>query len=112
MIELGQLEMAHAEFARRNAQVVVVSLDEQEDSQQTQRDFPHLAILSDAERGLANAVDVIHAKSAPGGGDTTAPTTIIVDGNGVVRWTFRPDRFLVRLSPEEVLAQVDRVREG
>ena len=107
MIELGQLEKAYAGFEQRRAQVVVVSLDDREDSQLTQRDFPHLTVLSDAERALASAVDVIHAKSAPDGADTTAPTTIVVDGEGIVRWTFRPNRFLERLSPEQVFAALD-----
>ena len=41
-------------------------------------------------------------------GDADAPTTILVDGQGVVRWVFRPERFLTRLSPEELLAAVDQ----
>ena len=50
---------------------------------------------------------ILHAHSAPDGGDTAAPTTILVDGSGTVRWTFRPDRVLNRLSPSQVLAAVD-----
>ena len=58
-------------------------------------------VVADKDRHLADALQVIH-------GDTTAPTTIIVDGRGVVRWTFRPDRVFNRLSPEEVLAALDQ----
>ena len=105
MIELGQLEATHEEFAKRKARVVAVSLDDQETSKQTQAAFPHLVIVADSDRKLSEAVAVIYA--APGGGDTTAPTTIIVDGAGIVRWTYRPDRFLVRLTPEEALAALD-----
>jgi hypothetical protein len=44
----------------------------------------------------------------PAGSDTAAPTTFLVDGNGSVRWTFRPDRILTRLSPSELLAAIDK----
>ncbi len=107
MIELGQLEKAHAEFDKRKARVVVISLEDQETAQATQADFPHLVVVADADRKLSEALEVIHRDSAPGGGDTAAPTTILVDGAGTVRWMFRPDSFLVRLTPAEVLAAVD-----
>jgi peroxiredoxin len=107
MIELGQLESQHEEFAQRNARVIVVSLEEQEEAKLTQAEFRHLVVVADAERGLATALDVVHGESHPEGGDTVAPTTILVDGNGIVRWTFRPERFLRRLSPAELLAALD-----
>jgi len=107
MIELGQLEKAHAEFGNRKTRVVVVSLEDQDLAKQTQADFPHLVVVADADRKLADAVEVIHRNSTPDGKDSVAPTTILIDGNGTVRWLFRPDRFVRRLSPEEVLAAVD-----
>jgi peroxiredoxin len=108
MIELGQLEAHWQEFENRKVRVVVVSVEEREAAQATQADFPHLDVVSDADRNLADAVAVIHPHSAPGGGDTAAPTTILVDGSGTVRWTFRPDRVFTRLSPAQLLAAVDR----
>jgi peroxiredoxin len=108
MIELGQLEAAHAEFDKRRTRVVVASLEDQPTAQATQADFPHLVVVADAERNLAEAVQVIHEQSAPGGGDTTAPTTLLIDGGGTVRWLFRPDRFLTRLDPTQVLAAIDQ----
>lgn len=107
MLELVQLEREHGEFEKRGVQVVVISLEDQDAARQTQQDFPHLVVVSDRSRGLANAVQVIHERSNPEGGDTTAPTTILVDRRGTVRWTFRPDRFLKRLSPRQVLAAID-----
>ena len=104
MVELGQLEAAHQEFEKRGARVIVSSLENQEMAKDTQDDFDHLVVVADAERGLANALDVVHRQSA---GDTAAPTTLIVDGHGTVRWLFRPDRFLRRLSPAEVLTALD-----
>jgi peroxiredoxin len=108
MVELGELEARHSDFARRDARVVVVSIEGREDAQKTQEQFPHLVVLSDPERKLAAAADVIHKGVAPGGGDTTAPTTVLIDRQGVVRWLFRPDRHIERLSAAELLAAVDQ----
>ena len=108
MLELGQLESHWREFDRRGVRVVVISVQDREESAATQADFPHLVVVSDAGRHLAEAVEVIHERSGPDGGDSAAPTTLLVDGGGTVRWTFRPDRVLSRLSPSEVVAAVDR----
>ncbi len=107
MIELGQLEEQHEAFAKHNARIVVVSLEDQETAKLTQEQFPHLIVVADADRHLAEAVQVIHPESAIDGGDTTAPTTMIVGGEGEVRWVFRPTRYWTRLTPDELLKQLD-----
>ena len=97
----------HADFARRNARVVVASLEGTDDARQTQADFPHLLVLADADRTLANKTNVIHVRSSPKGGDTSAPTTVLIDGAGVVRRLYRPPAVISRLSPDEVLQAID-----
>src|SRR5262245_3301714 len=108
MIELGQLEAQWQEFEKRKVRVVVVSVEDREAAQATKADFPHLIVVSDEGRSLVEAVAVLHPHSAPDGGDTTAPTTLLVDGGGTVRWTFRPDRVLTRLRPSQLLAAIDK----
>jgi peroxiredoxin len=112
MAELGELEAHHAAFTQRNVHVVVVSIEGRNEAEQTRKDFPHLTVLSDPERKLASVVDVIHYHSAPDGGDSTAPTTILIDRDGIVRWIYRPHRHIVRLSPEELLAAIDKYYRG
>ena len=107
MVELGQLEKHHAEFAKRNVEVVVVSIENHEDAQLTQTDFPHLVVVADAEENLTNAVQVLHPDSHPEGGDTSAPTTMLTDGSGRVAWVHRPENYFRRLSPAEVLKAID-----
>ena len=107
MIELGQLERRHEEFARRNTRVVVVSMEGLDDAKKTQADFPHLLVLADAGRSLSEAVGLIHAHAAPDGGDTDTPTTILLDRRGTVRWLYRPGEVIARLSPDEVLQAID-----
>jgi peroxiredoxin len=108
MIELGQLEAHAPEFDKRKVRMVVISVENPEAARATQADFPHLAVVSDAGRNLSEAVDVLHRHSAPGGGDTAAPTTILIDGHGTVRWVFRSENVFSRLSPAQVLAAIDK----
>ena len=84
MIELGQLERRHEDFARRNTRVVVISMEGLDLAKKTHADFPHLVVLADEGRGLSNAAALIHAHAKPDGGDADAPTTILVDQKGVV----------------------------
>src|SRR5947208_8176721 len=107
MIELGQLEARHQDFESRHVRVVAVSLDGLDDSTKTQKKFPHLVVVSDEKEGLARAAAVLAPQHSPTGGDTTAPTTILIDRHGEVRRVMRPDRFLERFSPDQVLAEVD-----
>ena len=108
MIELGQLEGKIGEFDKRHVRIVAISLDNLEDSQATKAKFPHLVVVADFDKIMSEAVGAIHGNAGPGGTSANAPTTILVDGQGVVRWVFRPERFLTRLSPEELLKAIDQ----
>src|SRR5260370_32671202 len=101
MIELGELEAKIGEFEKRHVRIIAISLDDLENSKATQAKFPHLVVVADFEKKLSEVVQVIQ-------GNANAPTTILVDGQGVARWVFRPERFLTPLSPEEPLAAVDQ----
>jgi peroxiredoxin len=107
MIELGQLEAHHEEFAKRHTRVVAVSVDDLEDSMKTKQVVPHLVVVADTDHKLVDAVQVLHAKAGERGEDVAAPTTIFVDKHGVVRALFRPTNVASRLSASEVLAMVD-----
>src|ERR1041385_7440734 len=104
MVELGELEKNHEEFAKRQVRVVVISNDDQQTAQLTQADFPHLLVVADAEQQLAKAVQVLDFGKGPHQSDTNAPTTFLVDGGGTVRWFFRPTHIIARLPANELLA--------
>ncbi len=108
MVELGELEARHQDFTRRNARIVAVSLEDQTIAARTQAKFPHLQVIADGEGRLIDTAAVRHERAAPDGRDAAAPTTILIDRAGVVRWVFRPDRYLTRLSPDELLGAVDQ----
>ena len=108
MTELVQLERRHEDFPKRNARVIVASVEGLDDARKTQADFLHLAVLSDQARGLSEAAGIIHPHAAPDGGDADVPTTILVDRRGTVRWLYRSPSVIARLSPDEVLRAIDR----
>src|SRR5215218_8619020 len=108
MSELVQLERRHADFPKRNARVLAVSVEGTEDARKTQADYPHLTVVSDESHDLSEAAGLIHPHAAPDGGDTDVPTTILVDRHGTVRWLYRSPSVIERLSPDEVLRAVDR----
>ena len=108
MIELGELEANHEEFEKRRVQVVVVSLEGPEEARLTQDQFPHVSVIADANGKLIEAAQVLHVGAGKSGEDTAAPTTFLIDRQGVVRFLFRPRQVISRVSAKEVLAAVDR----
>ena len=112
MVELGQLEKHHEEFAKRHVRVIVISNDQQAAAKATQADFPHLLVVSDHEQQIAKSLQVIHPGAGPKGDDTNVPTTFLVDGNGHVRRMLRPVRVVARYSPQELLAAIDETWRG
>ncbi len=108
MIELGQLERRHEEFTQRHARVLVISMEDPETARKTQADFPHLLVLADAGRGLTDAVGLVHPGAGREGEDVDAPTTILVDRHGTVRWLHRTALVIARLSPEDVEQAIDQ----
>ena len=78
-----------------------------DDARKTQADFPHLVVLADEGRRLSEAAALVHAHAKPDGADADAPTTILVDRNGEVRWLYRTPFVIARLSPDDVLRAID-----
>ena len=86
-----------------------MSVEGQEDAGQTQAQVPHLLVLADERRGLSDAAELIDPKNkGPNDSTIDAPTTILVDRRGTVRWLYRPGAVITRLSPDEVLQAVDQ----
>ena len=107
MIELGQLEARHQDFEDRNTRIIAVSLEDRAEAAKSDGQFPHLKFLADKEGNLSRAAELIAPQHAPDGSETNAPTTILLDRDGVVRWLYRPDRYIHRLTPDELLVGID-----
>jgi peroxiredoxin len=109
MVELGQLEEHHQIFTERNVRIIAVSSDDLETTKEMQADFPHLVMVSDPDQNVAKAVDVLHRGMKKDGRDTNAPTTFLVDGDGYVQRVYRPERFMTRLTAEQLRALIDEI---
>jgi peroxiredoxin len=99
MIELVQLERRHEDFARHHSRVIVASVEGLDDARKTLADFPHLLVLADQEQGLSQAAGLIHSHAAPDGSDIDAPTTILADRHGTVRWLYRSPKGIRHTDP-------------
>ena len=61
--------------------------------------------LSDADGVLLDALGSRHRR--PGEADLAYPTAVLVDGGGVVRWTFQSRGARERAEPEAIFAAID-----
>ena len=110
MTQLKELENHSEEFRRLGAEVAVVSIEDVGMAAETKRDFPSLIVISDERRELSNGIELINPGFGPDGGDSAAPTILLVDDTGTVRWLHRPTRFIARPSATELAATIERLR--
>jgi peroxiredoxin len=109
--ELQGLQLRKTDLDERRCAVVGISGDAVEASAQLARDaalsFP---LLSDQTLATAEAYGLRYRAGGPEGQDIATSASILVDGDGVVRWTVVGDNFRVRPTPAQVLAAVDGLR--
>ncbi len=107
MTELVQLDRRISDFREKNARILVASVEGLDLVGKTQAQFPNLIAVSDEGLNLSRAAGLIHPGAAPDGSDADAPTTILVDRQGVVRWLYRSPSVIERLSPDALLRAID-----
>lgn len=123
MTELGELRKQYGEIAARGVELVAVSVDPPEVSERLRRKLAFdIRFLSDPDGVLMDALSLRHeggrppafiaplAPGAPSAPDIFLPATFLLDGDGVIRWIYRPDTYRMRASPAEVLAALDLLR--
>ncbi len=72
-------------------------------------DYP---ILSDPGLHTADAYALRHAGGGPEGQDIAHSASVLVDGAGLVRWTFVTRNIRVRPTPADVFAAIDALPPG
>jgi peroxiredoxin len=99
------------ELRKRGAAVVGIVVDPVETNAQLARDaelgYP---ILSDPELRIIDAYGLRHRGAGPEGRDIARTASVLVDPQGVVRWSFVTTNIRVRPLPNDVLAAIDRLR--
>ncbi len=74
-----------------------------------QADF---TFLSDERGVLIDALAIRHRGGRVDGADIAFPTAILVDANGIVRWTFQSDTYRERARPDDVFAALEQLDLG
>ena len=64
-----------------------------------------LTFLSDSDGVLLDMLNIRH-RNSPGYGDIAFPTAILVDGRGMVRWTYETETYRQRARPEEIFEAI------
>jgi len=70
-----------------------------------QRLHSDFTFLSDPD---GKVLDLLHIRDRGGhfGRDIAYPTQVLVDKNGIVRWTYESENYRVRARPEDVFAAI------
>ena len=68
--------------------------------------------LADPEGVLLDALGIRHRGGRNDGVDIAYPTAVLVDADGVVRWTFQSDSFRERAGRDEIFAAIEELREA
>ncbi len=93
------------EFEAKGIRIVAISSDDKEMLATAQAElalpFP---LLSDPEEKVIKQYGLIHSAGRNDGKDIARPGEILLDGQGVIRWTVFSDNLRVAPRPEEVLA--------
>ena len=111
MTELQGLQLHIDALRERGCAVAGVVVDPPETNAQLARDADlHYPILADPELQTIDAYGLRHVGAGPDGSDIADSASVLIDGAGVVRWTFVTRNFRVRPTPADVLAALDALR--
>jgi len=106
--ELQGLQLSMDELRRRGCALAGVVVDPVEANARLARDagldYP---ILSDPDLHVIDAYGLRHVGGRHEGNDIAHSASVLVDGQGIVRWTFVTKNFRVRPAPDDVLAAID-----
>ncbi len=107
MSELRGLGAITHELEASGAEILAISPDPNERSQQlADRLKVGYRFLADTDLAVTRRLGLIHHGGGADGKDVPRPATIVIDRDGVVRWTFFADNVQVRPDPREVLRAV------
>ena len=101
MSELQGLQLRKEALDGRGTAVVGVVVDPP--ATNAELEFP---ILSDPDFRLIDAYGLRH-RDAHDGKDIALSASVLLDGTGVVRWTYVTTNLRYRPTPEQVLAAID-----
>lgn len=110
--ELGALNGYYAPIRAGGVELFAVSVDPPEASERLRaRLGVPFTFLSDEDGRLLDRLGIRH-RGGHDGRDIAYPAQVLVDRDGVVRWTFRADSYRQRADPEDVMGAIARLGAG
>src|SRR5262245_14609380 len=107
MGELQGLGAALSEAERLGVEIIAISPDPNERSQQVAQGLRlGYRFVSDRDLGVTRRYGLLHAGAGPNGEDVPRPATVVLDRDGVVRWYSVSRNYQVRPDPDDVLRAV------
>lgn len=104
--ELGVMNEYYGTIRAAGVELFAVSVDAPDVSERLrQRLGVPFTFLSDRDGQLLDALGIRHV-DGHGDDDIAYPAQILVDRDGIVRWTFRADSYRQRAHPDEILAAI------
>jgi len=105
--ELQGLGAITHELEAAGAEVLAISPDPNARSQQLADGLRvNYRFLSDSDLVVTRRLGLVHRGGGAGGADVPRPATIVIDRQGVVRWTFFADNVQTRPDARDVLRAV------
>jgi len=104
--ELSVMNEYYERIRAGGVELVAVSVDPPDVSERLrERLAVPFTFLSDTRGELLDALGIRH-RGGHGDNDIAYPAQVLVDANGVVRWTFRANSYRHRAHPDDVLAAI------
>jgi peroxiredoxin len=99
----------YGQIKAHGVELFAVSVDPPEASEALrQRLNVDFTFLSDPQGLVLDALNIRHhGGRVSDGGDIAYPTQILVDRDGIVRWTYESTHYRVRARPDEIFAAID-----
>ena len=108
-MELVQLDEYYQKISDAGVELYAVSVDPPEASKALkERLGSSFTFLSDTDGVLLDVLNIRHVDGHPDG-DIAYPTSVLVDEQGVVRWTYETETYRQRARPEEVLEAIEQL---
>lgn len=105
------MQSRYDEISDLGAEVVAVSVDSTEQNLNVVESAElEYSILSDAEGKMMDAYGVRHVGASMDGGDIARPAVFIVDGDGNIAWRMVTDNYRIRVRPETVIEQLEKIQ--
>ena len=107
MAELQGLGAQLSEAERTGVEIVAVSPDSNEQSQQVASGLRlGYRFVADGDLAVARRYGLVHAGGGPQGQDVPRPATVVIDRDGIVRWFSVSRNVQLRPDPDDVLRVV------